>query len=220
LVTNSNYSQREIEQNMGIPPSRVRVVHHGLEDRFGPVATSEKRRMALSVGVVHRWNLERKGQRAFVEAASRLEDVEFVLAGAWEDDAAETLRELAGPNVTLTGYLDDGELDRRFREATVYVQASWHEGFGLAVAEAMLAGAVPVVTGAGALPEVVGDTGLTIAAPTADDVAAGVSRALEMGPEEGRRARERVLERFPIEARAEGIIAEVEAAAAGATRNL
>lgn len=216
LVTNSRYSQEEIERNLGIPASQVRVVYHGLGDPFGPITQDAKRRMALTVGVVHRWNLERKGHRAFVEAASLLADVEFVLVGAWEDDAIDTLRDLAGPNVTLTGYLEDEELGRRFREAMVYVQASWHEGFGLAVAEAMLAGAVPVITGAGALPEVVGETGLRIAAPTAEHVAAGISRALEIGPGEGARARARVLEQFPLAARAEGIASEVEAAAAAA----
>ena len=215
LMTNSNYSRSEIEQNMGIPGSRVRVVHHGLEDRFGATDPAAKRRVALTVGVVHRWNLERKGHRAFVEAASRLEDVEFVLAGRWEDDAVDLLRELAGANVTLTGYLTDDELDHRFREATVYVQASWHEGFGLALAEGMLAGAVPVVTTRGALPEVVGETGISLAGLTPDDIAAGVSRGLDLGPAEGARARARVLEEFPVESRAAGIIAEVEAAAQG-----
>ena len=76
----------------------------------------------------------------------------------------------------------------------------------------MLAGAVPVVTPAGALPEVVGDVGVTIAEPTAEAIAAGVRRALELGREEGARARARVLGRFTYEARRDGICAAVEAA--------
>jgi glycosyltransferase involved in cell wall biosynthesis len=79
----------------------------------------------------------------------------------------------------------------------------------------MLAGCVPVVTDAGALPEVVGDTGVTIAAVAPAEIAAGVRRAIELGPETGRRARERVMERFPLESRAEGIREEVEAALGG-----
>jgi glycosyltransferase involved in cell wall biosynthesis len=214
LITNSHYLQGEIERNLGIPPERVRVVHHGLADRFGPPEVAD-RRSALTVGVVHRWNLERKGHRAFVAAARELPETEFVLAGSWEDDAIELLRREAGPNVRLTGYLSDEDLDREFRRAGVYVQASWHEGFGLAVAEAMLAGCIPVVTAAGALPEVVGDTGVIVPAVEADEVAAGVRAALELPPEARERARERVLSRFPLEARAEGICAEVEAALEG-----
>jgi len=213
LVTNSNYLEGEIERNLGIPPERVQVVHHGVPDRFADPG-EPPRRMALSVGVVHRWNLERKGHRAFVEAARELPDVEFVLAGAWKDDAIDILRERASDNVTFTGFLTDEELDRRFRDAAVYVQASWHEGFGLAVAEAMLARTVPVVTAKGALPEVVGDTGVTIDAVGAAEIAAGVSAALERGHEDRERARARVLEEFPLEARAEGVRSAVEAALA------
>jgi glycosyltransferase involved in cell wall biosynthesis len=212
LITNSNYLQGEIERNIGIPPERVRVVHHGLSDRFGePAARDASNPVALTVGAVHRWNLERKGHRAFVEAARELPEVEFVLAGGWEDGAVDELRALATPNVTFTGRLSDEDLDAQFRRADAYVQASWHEGFGLAVAEAMLAGAVPVVTEAGALPEVVGETGVTIPAVDAHEIAEGVRRALELGPEQGARARSRVLAEFPLESRAEGICAEVDA---------
>jgi len=214
LITNSHYLQGEIERNLGIPPERVEVVYHGLADRFGEPAAAGGERVALTVGAVHRWNLERKGHRAFVEAAAELPDVEFVLAGGWEDDAIEALRRDAAPNVTFTGRLSDDDLDREFRRAGAYVQASWHEGFGLAVAEAMLAGSVPVVTRAGALPEVVGDTGVMIAAVDPHEIAEGVREALELGPAIGAKARIRVLERFPLEARAEGICAEVERALA------
>ena len=85
-----------------------------------------------------------------------------------------------------------------YRRASVYVQASRHEGFGLAVAEAMLAGCVPVVMNVTAMPEVVGDAGVLIDSQRPEDVAAGVRRALELGPEAGARARERILTAFPM----------------------
>jgi len=213
LMTNSNYSMREIEANLGLGPERVAVIHHGIPDRFGDRdARPERERMALSVGVVYRANMERKGHRPFVQAASRLPDVEFVLAGQWTDDAAAELRALASPNVTLTGYLDDSALDSLFERAAVYVQASRHEGFGLSVAESMLARCVPVVTDAGALLEVVGDAGVRIDSPDPDRIADGVRSALELGPEAGERARRRVLECFTYEARRDGICHQVELA--------
>src|SRR5205823_8232695 len=134
---------------------------------------------------------------AFVEAARELPDVEFVLAGLWKDDAIERLRALASPNVRFTGWLERPELDRLFRQAATYVQPSHHEGFGLAVAEAMLAGCVPVVTAAGALPEVVGDAGVQVPSDQPADVADGIRRALEAGPDAPARARERVPAQVP-----------------------
>ena len=215
LITNSRSSLAEIEANLGLGPDRVTLVYHGIPDRFGDRGDTDAERMALSVGVVDRRNLERKGQRPFTEAAARLPDVQFVLVGRWLDYAIEELRAVAGPNVTFTGYLDDQTLDGYFRRAAVYVQPSRHEGFGLSVAEAMLARCVPVVTDAGALLEVVGDTGVVIPAPEPAQVADGVRRALELGSEAGERARRRVLERFPYEMRRDGICREVEAALDG-----
>ena len=216
LITNSRSSLAEIEGNVGIDPARVRVVYHGIPDRFPNAAERpERERMALTVGAVYSVNLARKGHGPFVDAARLVPDVEFVLAGEWWDETGERLAAGAPANARLTGYLADEDLDDLFRSAAVYVQASLHEGFGLSLAEAMLAGAVPVVTAAGALPEVVGETGVVIGEPTPEAVAAGVRRALELGRPAGLAARERVRTHFPYELRRAGILEEVDRALAG-----
>ena len=211
LITNSSYSLTEIERNTPIPASRVTVVHHGVPDPFGE-EPGAKEREALTVGAVDRGTLIQKGQLPFVQAARELPDVPFVLAGKWLDDAVEELRAAAPPSVEFTGWLSQGDLLARYRRAAVYVQASRHEGFGLAVAEAMLAGCVPVVVNATAMPEVVGDAGVLIGSQRPQEVAEGVRRALELGPEAARRARERILTSFPMESRREGILRVVDEA--------
>ena len=211
LITNSDYSLSEIERNTTIPPARVTVVHHGVPDPFGELP-APKRRESLTVGAIDRTTLVQKGQLAFVRTAAELPDVKFVLAGKWLDDAVDVLRAEASDNVELTGWLDDEELRERYRRAAVYVQASRHEGFGLAVAEAMLAGCVPVVMNATAMPEVVGDAGVLIDSQRPTEVAAGVRRALELGPDVAWRARERILTTFPMKGRREGIQRVVEEA--------
>ncbi len=214
LITNSDYSLAEIERNTPIPPARVTVVHHGVPDPFGG-PPGEKRREALTVGAIDRTTLVQKGQIPFVQAAAELPDVQFVFAGKWLDDAIGELRALAPSNVELTGWLSDADLQERYRSAAVYVQASRHEGFGLAVAEAMLAGCVPVVVNVTAMPEVVGDAGVLIESQRPQEVAAGVRRALELGPEGARKARQRILDRFPMERRRAGIQRVVEQALLG-----
>ncbi|HSD32900.1 MAG TPA: glycosyltransferase family 4 protein [Gemmatimonadales bacterium] len=216
LLANSAYSRAEAQRNAGIDPERVTVVHHGVPDPFGELPAGERERMALTVGIVDRRNVARKGLGAFVQAARLLPDVRFVLAGRWDDAAADELRASASDNVTLTGWVEEEVLNRYYRSASVYVQASAHEGFGLSVAEGMLAGCIPVTTRVGALPEVVGDVGIQVDDQEPGALAAAIAQALERGDDERAAARERVLRCFPLELRRDGVQALVrEALTAG-----
>ena len=194
--TNSQYSRDEAQRNAGI--SDVAVIYHGVPDPFGALPDGPRARIALTVGNVDRANLWRKGHEPFVRAAALCPDVHFVLVGKWRDDAIHYLRSIATSNVTFTGRLDDAALQYCYRRASVYVQASAHEGFGLAVAEAMLAGCIPVVTRAGALPEVVGEAGVYASRQAPAAIAQAVQHAFTL-PETARlQARQRVLEVFPM----------------------
>ncbi len=210
LITNSNYSRSEIAANTPIPPERVTVVHHGVPDPFGPLDESRERQpLALTVGHIVKTTLMQKGHQPFVEAARHLPDVRFVFVGKWHDDAIEHLRSLAAPNVEFTGWLSDEDLEALYARASVYVQASRHEGFGLAVAEAMLAGCVPVVMDVTAMPEVVDGAGVLISSQEPEAVAAGVREAMERGQEAHSAARQRILDEFPMSIRRDGILAVV-----------
>jgi glycosyltransferase involved in cell wall biosynthesis len=204
LITNSRYSEREGKQNAGLGDRPVRVIYHGLPDPFaermsglGP-ATREP--LAISVGNVDRANLQRKGLEPFVRAAAHLPQVKFVVAGAWKDDAIERLRSLAGPNVEFTGWVDDQTLQQLYLRASVYVQASQHEGFGMAVAEAMLAGCIPVVSRDGALPEVAGDCGI-YSAVDPKSLALAIQQAMTLKDDSRVQARQRVLAQFSLSKR-------------------
>jgi glycosyltransferase involved in cell wall biosynthesis len=161
--------------------------------------------MVLSVGIVDQPNIWRKGHEPFVRAAAHLPEVEFVLVGKWKDGAIDDLRSIASENVTFTGWVPDEALLEYYRDASVYVQASAHEGFGLSVAEAMLAGCVPVVTRRGSLPEVVGDCGFYVESQSPRELAAAIEEALNAPGEFRQQARDRILTQFPLEKRAESI---------------
>jgi glycosyltransferase involved in cell wall biosynthesis len=210
LITNSHYSRDEAAANAGVDPERVTVVYHGVPDPFGDLPEEGKRApVALTVGFVDRRNLERKGLRPFVDAAAHLPGVSFVVAGRWEDAAADELREHAAPNVTLTGWVEQEVLNRQMQDASVYVQASAHEGFGMSVAEAMLAGCIPVTTRAGALPEVVDEIGVQVDDADPQRLAAAIARAMEMDDATRARARRRILDCFGLDVRERGLHAVV-----------
>ncbi|MGH2861843.1 MAG: glycosyltransferase family 4 protein [Solirubrobacteraceae bacterium] len=212
LMTNSEYSREEIRRNVGIAPEHVRLVYHGIDDLVtaaGPLASGiigdPERPIVITVGIVDATNLDRKGMRAFVQAAAHVPEVDFVVAGRIMGDAGAELERIATSNVRLTGWLEADELESLLRRARVYVQASKHEGFGVSVAEAMLARCVPVATRAGALPEVVGDAGILLDDDDPKTVALGVREALHLNL--GDAARRRVLERFSVAQRRAGLFA-------------
>ena len=200
LVTNSHFSEREAKSNAGLGDRRLRVIYHGIKDSFGEIPAAPREPMAITIGNVDRPNLHRKGLEPFVRAAGFLPHVKFVVIGDWKGDAIEHLRRIASSNVEFTGWVEENTLLNYCRRASVYVQASRHEGFGMAVAEAMLAGCIPVVTKDGALPEVVGDCGVySSAEPHA--IAEGIRQAMSLPEENRARARQRVLSQFSLQKR-------------------
>ena len=205
LVTFSRYAQKEAETNAGLPRERVPVVYLGVRDELGCLPRAPRARMALTVGNVHRVNLRRKGHEAFVRAAGLLPGTEFVLVGTWKGSAIEYLQSISTPNVTFTGWVDDTTLLDYYRRARTYVQVSSHEGFGMSLAEAMLAGCIPVVTRAGALPEVAGPCGIYVPTQEPALVAKAIQEASSLS--EGTRAgvRQRVLDSFSVKERQAGL---------------
>ena len=94
----------------------------------------------------------------------------------------------------------------------MYVQVSAHEGFGCALAEAMLCGCVPVVTDRGAIPEVVGETGFYVKYDSPRETAARILEGTGSSELASRVARDRISRLFPLEKRREALVNAVHEA--------
>lgn len=126
----------------------------------------------LSVGSV----TPRKGYGVLVQALATCRDLNWVceIVGADDRDDAEGMRVRAAiaeagltDRVIVRGEIDD--MDAAYLGADLFVSSSLHEGYGMAVVEAMAHGLPVVTTTAGALKET---------APVARLVAPGDARAL------------------------------------------
>jgi glycosyltransferase involved in cell wall biosynthesis len=200
LITNSESARQEAVSNAQADPAKITVIYHGLPPLpAGPLTGREP--IALTVGNLWQENLLRKGLQPFVETAAYLPEVKFVHVGKWHDGSIDTLRRLAGPNVEFKGFVSDDDLVKLYHQAAVYVQASLHEGFGMSVAEAMLGGCIPAVTRCGALPEVVGETGVYTESNRPPAVAEAIRQALSQDGAARQAARERILSHFSLERR-------------------
>jgi glycosyltransferase involved in cell wall biosynthesis len=92
-------------------------------------------------------------------------NAKFVLIGHNKDEITYNylINFIKSPNVTILPPINDtAVLKEYFSKAKIYCQFSEYESFGIAVIEAMLNKTIPVVYNGGAMPEVVGDTGIVI----------------------------------------------------------
>lgn len=167
-----------VDRQRLVPTSGSRALH----DRLGLGAA----RLLLSVGRL----AGNKRTPMLVEAVARLRaltpPIHAVLIGENRDEyAAEAaeVRALAerlgvAERVHLLGLVDDIELTGAYQSADVLVLPSLHEGFCLPAVEAMAAGLPVVAARRTALPETIGDAGLTFTPDDADDLAEQLRRVL------------------------------------------
>lgn len=138
----------------------------------------------LSVGAV----IERKGYHILVDALAGLGDTPWHLDIVGDfDRAPDYVARLRGQTaaaglagrIVLKGALTSAELEACWRSAHIYVAASAHEGFGMAVAEAVARGVPTVTTHSGAVGEWL-DPNAALIVPNAsrDALRAAIGRVL------------------------------------------
>jgi glycosyltransferase involved in cell wall biosynthesis len=147
-----------------------------------------------------------KGIDLFVEAARRTPSVSFVLIG--------TARELVerfdpSPNLSILPRVDRTALLDHYRRASVFCLPSRHEGLPNALCEAMLCGCVPVGANVGGVADAIG-CGELVPADDIDALVAAISRALSASDEVRSCARQRIIDRYPSDAREARLVAIVE----------
>lgn len=154
----------------GVPADRIAVVLPGTPDL--PIARGTRGRDAVStdapVALLSVATLTpRKGHDVLVAALARLAHLPWhlTLAGSVTMHPPTTAAVRAAfdahglaDRVTFAGDLDEAALRAAYDAADVFVLPTRHEGYGMAIAEAVAAGLPVVATPTGAIPALVDDT--------------------------------------------------------------
>lgn len=175
VVVPSRTTARSLVTGYAVPLDRLVVAAPGTDRQpvspgrpVGPLAL-------LSIGSV----VPRKQHELLVEALAGIESASWHLTIVGDVDRAPAqvekirsriARHGLGDRVTLTGGLDQDVLEPLWRETGLYVSASRHEGYGMAIAEALSRGIPVVATEAGAVGEWVDRRSASIV-PAGDDEA-------------------------------------------------
>jgi glycosyltransferase involved in cell wall biosynthesis len=203
VICNSRFTADELMRVVGVPASRIEVIHLGVDERWfavGEGARPHDKPYFVFVGNVKAHKNVAGLVEAFRQVAEELPH-DLVIVGKKEgfitgdrevQDRAGALR----GRVRFTGLVDDALLKRYVAGAEALVLPSFYEGFGLPPLEAMACGCPAIVSDRASLPEICGDAALYCNPDDPQDIAA---RMLEVARNEPTRARLR--ERGVVRAR-------------------
>jgi glycosyltransferase involved in cell wall biosynthesis len=197
VITDSEFSRREIVEHLQIRPERVSAI---------PLATAPQYRaqseLLLDMAVRRKYDLPEfyvlylggytlhKNVPTLLHAYTYVaqamgEDYPLVLAGRKPEPGASTPdyddyvhRLQLGDSVRWIGFVDEEDKPAVYRGALCFAFPSRYEGFGLPPLEAMACGAPVVTTDASSIPEVVGDAAFAVSPDDARQMAGAIISVL------------------------------------------
>lgn len=174
VITDSEYSGREIQAAYSIPSGRVRVVPLGVGPPFVPEGEFRRASPVGSPAILHVGDLHpRRNVGVLLDALAEirrshpaLSATELILVGKDRGSGASLETRARGLGIARAvryeREADDGMVVALLQRASVFAYPSLYEGFGLPVLEAMACGTPVVASNAASIPEVVGSAGLLV----------------------------------------------------------
>jgi glycosyltransferase involved in cell wall biosynthesis len=159
VIVSSETAQQEIMEAYGIPANKFVIIGIPPHTRFKPKTTKAKLPRKLGIPtdkyLYFQGTLEpRKNQLMLLDAYARLPEAirteySLVMAGKAGWNYGETTTEIerqqaTGANIVLKDFVDESEQLQLYQHASLYVQPSHYEGFGMPLLEAMACD-IPVV---------------------------------------------------------------------------
>jgi glycosyltransferase involved in cell wall biosynthesis len=183
VIAISQHSAEKGIELLGLDPSRVHVVHLGVDARFRPPVAREPggRPYVLYVGEYGAHKGFAEAFRVVAALAERGHPHSLKMVGRiapWHSATIGGLRDAAprADLVELLGFVDDTVA--LYQQADALIVTSRQEGFGLPVVEAMACGTPVIAFANSSLIEVVGDGGVLIPDGDVDAMAAAASELL------------------------------------------
>jgi len=173
--------------NHGIPEERIAITPPGVAKTVAGRRREKFRSQLrlLCVATITR----RKGHRLLIEALAALDPsawrLDCIGSLTRDPDCVAELREAIvahglETNVRLLGERPPAQLAPAYDDADVFVLASFHEGYGMAFAEAMAHGLPIIATSAGAVPDTVPrEAGILVPPGDAAALTAAIDRVIK-----------------------------------------
>lgn len=178
----------------------ISVLHTGYEkEQWTP--HGKKERIVLSVGAAPDFaRVKIKGFDILFSVAEKMSDIQFIIIGISEN----IQKQLTIPkNVTCLPKIAQTELLKYYQRAKVYAQLSRREGMPNTLCEAMLCECIPVGADVFGIPTAIGNAGFLVDINKHDEIQEKLFAALNSDDTLSLKARQRIIQQFPIERRKE-----------------
>ena len=155
VIVTSEPTAERLEKDFGVDRARLAIVGPGTDDAPRSAGSGGPGCAILSLGTL----VPRKGNDVLLRALARLFDLDWrlTIAGSPDRDPAhaQALRALAeelriADRVQFAGEVTDDALEALWQGTDLFASATWYEGYGMAVAEALKRGLPVAVTSGGA----------------------------------------------------------------------
>jgi len=183
VITDTDFSKREIAKHLGIDQSRIDVIYLGASP---PPPPASRQPLVLYVGSIFNRRHLPVLIDAFARLASRHRTVRLEIVGdnrtfpAIDLDGA-IARSGAADRIRARRYVPDTDLSSLYARASVFAFLSEYEGFGLTPLEAMAAGVPIVVLDTDVAREIYGPAAEYVNRPEPELVASALERVLGDG---------------------------------------
>jgi glycosyltransferase involved in cell wall biosynthesis len=194
---------------------RMHLVYLSIDtEKYSP-KTVKKQDIALIVSHLSKQNIERKGIKDVIKAmkivTKRNPRAKLFIIGKKLEGYPEVLdltKKLGlEKNVIFCGAVGEKEKINFYNISKVFVSPSEHEGFGVAMGEAMACGLPVIVTARGATPEVAGRAGIYVPLNDVESIAKAIIKVIEnpnIRKDISKKSREQIM-KFSLERRRDEI---------------
>lgn len=179
VITLSQNSKKDINNVMGMPASKIRVIPGAISDKYYPI-----KNRTLIQKVLRKYHLKEGQYFLFIGTIEPRKNIEGILqayakirnqikspfkvviigekAWGWKNLQKNIKKLNLEKKILVTGYIPDADLVPIINGAKLFIYPSFYEGFGLPVLEAMACGIPVISSNTSSLPEVIGDSGFMV----------------------------------------------------------
>lgn len=207
-------SKFEFNEILNLKPKNLKMIYHAIDlGKYEFRSYDNREPFLFSLTHLTKHNVKRKCVLETIEAFKivneKFKEIKLYIAGGTDSEGYEMayhkVKSLGlEDKIVFMGRISEQEKISMYQKCRIYIQPTYFEGFGMAIAESMACGAPVITSPKGAVPEIVADCTLFVVPDDINNIADGIMKLIEdndFAKELGVIGRKRIEEMYSFEKR-------------------